>query len=250
LNLNPCILVFVDDTPYGKSALKHAKKLSQIFDTEIQIIDLHKKTDLKSVFSATEVNHILCFVMPVGQSKKLAFFNTKKARKWISKSRVPVFAVGSKEPEENDYQQIILPLDIHCQEKELALWASYFPANFQKNCSHISKENIVIHLVYNQYKDTFLRQKVQNNIEFVKKMFDNLEVLYRLHSFTNVGNIHTFGLQFAKKTGNSVLLYLMPEHFSIIDIIFGPVSNKLLGNKEQIPVLCLNPREDIFVLCR
>jgi hypothetical protein len=188
--------------------------------------------------------------MPVATSKKLTFFSKKNARKWICKSRAPVFTIGNFEPDVNDCQQIILPLDINCQEKELALWASYFPSHFQKNCPHISRDNILIHIIFNKYNNELLRQKVQNNIDFVKRMFDNLEVTYKLHLFTKVDNIYAFGLQFAKKTENSILLYLMPEHNSLIDLIFGPISNKLLGNKAQIPVLCLNAREDIFVLCR
>jgi hypothetical protein len=130
------------------------------------------------------------------------------------------------------------------------LWASYFPTHFQKNCPHISKDNILIHIIFNQYKEKLLRQKVQNNIDFAKKMFDNLEVPYQIYPFTKVDNIHIFGLQFAKKLKNSVLLYLMPEHNSLIDLIFGPVSNRLLGNKEQISVLFLNEREDTLVLCQ
>jgi len=244
------ITVFTDDSIYGKAALAHARKLVQIFDTEINIIFPNKKTDLRAVFSAAEDGNTLCFIMPVVLSKKNAFFNIKSARKWIRKSRIPVLTIADKEPEENDYQQIILPLDINCQDKELALWASYFPAYFQKNCSHIPKENLLIHIIFNQYKDEILRQKVENNIAFVTKMFDNLEAPYKLHPFTKIDNIHTFGLKFAKKTENSAMLFLMTEHYSLIDLVFGPVENKILGNRENIPVLCLNPREDIFVLCR
>jgi len=244
------ITVFVDNSTYGKAALLHAEKIAQIFDAEINTIFLDKKKDLRAVFSSAEDGNTLCFIMPVALSKKLAFFNVKSAKRWILKSRIPVLAVGEKEPKENDYQQVILPLDINCQEKELALWASYFPAHFQKNCTHIPKENLLIHIIYNQYKDEFLRQKVENNIAFVTKMFDNLEAPYRLHPFTKIDNIHTFGLQFAKKTANSVMLFLMTEHYSLVDLIFGPVDNRILGNKEQIPVLCLNPRGDVFVLCQ
>jgi len=244
------ITAFTDDTLYGKAALAHAQKLAQIFDAELYTIFIDKKTDLRTVFSATEDGNTLCFVMPVAQYRKLTFFDIKTAKKWIRKSRVPVLATGNVMPKENDYQQIILPLDINCQDKELALWASYFPAYIKKNCPHIPIENLLIHIIYNQYKDELLRQKVDNNIDFVTKTFNNLEAPYKLHSFTNVDNIHTFGIKFAKKTKNSMMLFLMTEHYSLIDLIFGPVENKILGNNEQIPVLCLNPREDIFVLCR
>ncbi|MCL2168151.1 MAG: hypothetical protein FWH59_03365 [Lentimicrobiaceae bacterium] len=244
------ITVFVDDSSYGKAALAHAQMLAQIFDAEINPISLYPKIDLSAFFSASEEENRLCIVMPVAHSKKLTFFNTKKARKWIRKSRVPVFTIGNREPGNNDYQQIVLPLDIHCQEKELALWATYFPSYIQKNCPTIPKDNLLIHIIYNEYKDELLRKKVQNNIEFITKMFNNIEVPYQLDRFTNVDNIHTFGLQFAKQTGNSVMLFLMTEHYSLIDFIFGPLENRILGNKENIPVVCLNARDDIFVLCQ
>ena len=244
------ISVFVDDSSYGKTALEHAKVLAQIFNTEINTVILNDKTDLHSVFSSAEEGNTLCFVMPVALSSKESFFNVKKAKKWIRKSRVPVITVGNKKPDGNDYQQIILPLDINCQEKELALWATYFPDHFKKHCLHIPKSNVLIHILYNQYKDELLRKKVQNNIDFVERMFTNLEVPYQVDPFSKIDNIYTFGLNFAQKTGNSILLYLMPEHYSLIDLLFGPTENKILGNKEQIPVLCLNPRDDTFVLCQ
>jgi len=244
------IAVFTDDSAYGKVALAHAQKLAQIFNAEINTIIFTEKTNLRTVFSAAEENNTLCFVMPVNQLRKKCFFNVKNARKWIRKSRIPVLTVGNVKPEENGYQQIILPLDINCKDKELALWASYFPAYIQKNCPQISKDNLLLHIIYNQYKNELLRQKVENNISFVTKMFDNLEVSYKLHTFTNIDNIHTLGLKMAKKTENSIMLFLMTEHYSLIDLLFGPIDNTILGNKEQIPVLCLNPREDTLVLCR
>lgn len=243
------IIVFDDDSVFGRSAVLHAQKLAHVFNAEINTISVNKKTDLKNIISP-DVENTLCFVIPVSRSKKETFFNVKHARKWIRRSRVPVLVVGNNEPKENDYQQIILPLDIHCQEKELALWASYFPTYFQKNCPQIPKENLLIHIIYNQYKDELLRKKVQNNIDYVVKLFGSLEVPYQLHPFSKIDNIHIYGLQFAKEKSNSVVLYLMPEHFSLIDLLFGTVSNRLLGNTESIPVLCLNPREDIFVLCQ
>ena len=248
--MKPTITAITDASPYGSAALAHAQKLSQIFDAEVNTVSLQQELDLHSVFSTTESGNTLCIVISVSHSKKLAFFNTKKARKWITKSRMPVLTVGNFEPKENDYQQVVLPIDINCQEKELALWASYFPTYFQKNCPHVPKENLLVHIVFNQYKDDLLRKKVQNNIDFITKMFNNLEVPYKLHSFTKIDNIHTFGLKYAEKTGNCVMLFLMTEHYSLIDFLFGPVENKILGNSENIPVLCLNAREDLFVLCQ
>ena len=248
--LNPNITVFTEPSLFGKAALLHAHKLAQIFDADINEISLHKKLDLNSVFMTAEEGNTLCFVMAISQAKEMTFFNAKKARKWIVKSRVPVLAVGNIEIKENDYQHVVFPLDTRCHEKELALWASYFPTYWQKNCAHLFKEKAMIHIIFNEYQNKLLRKKVQNNIDFVSKMFDNLNVSYSLHPFAMINNIHTFGLSFATKTNNSFMLFLMTEHLSLIDLLFGPLEKRILGNKENIPVLCLNAREDIFVLCQ
>jgi len=57
-------------------------------------------------------------------------------------------------------------------------------------------------------------------------------------------------LQFAKKRQNSVMLFLMTKHYSLIDLLFRPVEHSIIGNSEQVSVLCLNARDDTFVLCQ
>ncbi|MCL2247437.1 MAG: hypothetical protein FWC10_10085, partial [Lentimicrobiaceae bacterium] len=139
------ITLLTDHSNYGEAAFAHAQKLAQIFDAELDVISLLEKTNLNAVFAAAEEGKTLFFVMPVAFSRKLAFFNPKNARKWIAKSRVPVLTIGNMKPTENQYQQVVLPLDINCQDKELALWASYFPTYLQKNLPQVPKENLLIH---------------------------------------------------------------------------------------------------------
>jgi len=37
--------------------------------------------------------------------------------------------------------------------------------------------------------------------------------------------------------------------YSLFDYIAGPPEKTLIVNKFQIPVLCINPRDDLYVMC-
>ena len=39
-------------------------------------------------------------------------------------------------------------------------------------------------------------------------------------------------------------------HTTIIDFIFGPKESQIIGNTDHFPVLCINERDDLYVLCQ
>ena len=42
---------------------------------------------------------------------------------------------------------------------------------------------------------------------------------------------------------------MMTSYYSLIDYIFGPKENAIIANDAGLPVLCINERDDLYVLC-
>ena len=171
---------------------------------------------------------------------KDSLFNLRKARRFIKPSRLPVMTVGLKLPDNNIFRQVMLPLDIDRQHKEKALWAGYFSRFYHAK----------VHILCGSYKDQLLKQKVKDNIDFTKKLYQNLEIDYELHDFDhNIDDIDRFSIFYAPEIKASLTVIMMTSFYTFIDYIFGPKENAIIANEEGLPVLCINERDDLYVLC-
>lgn len=201
------------------------------------------KTDLnsyKALYDYAEETSSIMFVISVAPQRGLSFFTRRQAVKFIRPSRIPVMTVGCTMPEANIFKQVLLPLNIYRQSKEKALWASYFSRYYYAT----------VHILYSTYKDEFLRKRVLDNVEFTKKLYENLDVQYELHKIEpTTDNMDKYSLMHASEFNASLTVIMMTKYFSLIDILFGPKEYALIGNKEGFPVLCINEREDLYVLC-
>lgn len=268
------IIAIADRTEYGTSAIRHGGILAAIFKASLTIVNnfsfspQHQKTEagvcpeqinianqlmennievfsLENPFTpqniyvhADETNTIM-FVIGV-EKKGNSLFNLKKARQFIKPSRLPVMTVGLKLPDSNIFRDVMLPLDIDRQHKEKALWAGYFSRFYHAK----------VHVLYASYKDQLLKQKVKNNIDFTKKLYQNLEIDYELHQMDrSIDDIDRFSMDYAPQVNASLTVIMMTSYYTFIDYIFGPKENALIANDFDLPVLCINERDDLYVLC-
>lgn len=268
------IIAIADHTEYGTSAVRHGGILAAIFKASLTIVNnfsfspRHQKTEASicpeqinianqlmenniEVFSlenpftpqniyvhADETNTIM-FVIGV-EKKGNSLFNLKRARQFIKPSRLPVMTVGQKLPDSNIFRDVMLPLDIDRQHKEKALWAGYFSRFYHAK----------VHVLYASYKDQLLKQKVKDNIDFTKKLYQNLEIDYELHQMDrSIDDIDRFSMDYAPQVNASLTVIMMTSFYTFIDYIFGPKENALIANDFDLPVLCINERDDLYVLC-
>ena len=85
---------------------------------------------------------------------------------------------------------------------------------------------------------------------FTEKLYRNLEIQYQLHEISpTVDNMDRHSLQFAQENDASLTVIMMTSYYSLIDSIFGPKEFAVIGNDIGLPVLCINEREDLYVLC-
>lgn len=268
------IIALVDDSEYGTSAMRYGGILSAIFqasltvitdfsfsnssetnhklneeqlklsqqfiDNQIEVIILTNKFSTENIYKfADEVNTIM-FVIGVQKKGSESLFNLRKAKRFIQPSRLPVMTVGLRLPDSDIFRHVMLPLDIERQQKEKSLWAGYFSRFYHSQ----------VHVLFSSYKDEFLKKKVKDNVDFTEKLYQNLEIGYELHQFDReIDNVDQFSLEFASEINASLSVIMMTHYYSLIDRFFGPKEDAMIANEQEIPVLCINERDDLYVLC-
>ena len=268
-NLN--ITVIADDSAFGRTAAQHGVQLAEVFQASLTVManfDFHLPdkpsepdkafvselqnavqnaknsqviTDYvfpETLFRYAEEHNTAMFVIGVDKTKKEGFFNVKKAIKLIRQSRFPVMTVTEKHNDTTCYKHILLPLDIERQNKEKALWAGYFSRFYGS----------VIHILYPKYKDEGLIKLVYDNVAFVEKLYENLEITYEKHETSPQSYLDAYALDFSTQVNAGASVIMMTRYYTLGDVLTGPRERKIIGNTE-LPILCINQRDDLYVLC-
>ncbi|MBO7465181.1 MAG: hypothetical protein J6T56_04940, partial [Bacteroidales bacterium] len=172
--------------------------------------------------------------------RKEGFFNRRKALRWILPSRIPVLTVGEKLPRPDAYRNILLPLDTSVYCKEKALWAGYFHRFYHAD----------IHLMYKDYKDKYLEQKLKANIGFTEKIYSNLDIPCTHHHFPDSWEeIEHCALRNAADVRGSLMVCMTTKYPTLPDLLFGRKEKKLMKHADSLPLLFINQRDDLYVLC-
>lgn len=228
------------DNPDPKISINFNRTLTNLSEHDIQTFLLHDHFSAQMLYDYAEETNTIMFVIGVSKKGKENYFSARRAAKFIRPSRIPVMVVGNKMPEATVYQHVILPLDIDRQAKEKVLWAGYFSRFYYAT----------VHVLHTSYKDEFLSKKVKDNIAFAEKLYRNLEIQYELHNIMpTVDNMDRHSLQYAKEINASLTVIMMTRYYSLADYLFGPKELAVLGNEDGLPVLCINERDDLYVLC-
>lgn len=247
------IIVLSDGTVFGQTAEKHGALLSTIFQSELEILKPKKDFFIDQIYHyAEESNAILIVISIPPDSYKISsnidhtpLFNKRRGIRFIRNSRAPILVVGNQDPMPNGYQQVVLPIDVDRQAKEKAMWASYFLRFHAKN-GIIGK----IHVIHNEHKEDVIQKKVMNNIAFIEKLYNNLEIDYKIYPISAEIHIDQKSITFATEVGATITVIMMTRFFTIIDFLFGSRESKILGNESGLPILCINERNDLCVLCQ
>ena len=148
-------------------------------------------------------------------------------------------------------QTTTITLDYRRESKEKLIWASYMVRFFGSRLIVATPD----------YKDAGFREKLRNNLQFTQKMYRSLGVEYTTTSIpaSNLkspditlienSNLHTQTSEL--KPPNSELLIAMTtdrRDRDLVDLIAGPPELRLL-RRSKVPILFLNQRDDLYVLC-
>lgn len=261
------ILVPWDFTNIAEFALLHAIKIAGIFDNDVTLLnivkkqkevdevlvrlnevaeDIFKKHHIKprvlavvgTIFTtisevASEINANLV-IMGTHGIKGMQKLTGSWALKVIVGSKVP-FVVVQSAPKEHVFKRILVPFDHKMEGKEKLAWVTYLAKYY--------KSEII--LLKTGTADELLSKKANNNIIFAKKHLEEKAIVYQVALAEGKKSFPDETIDFANKNDCDLILAMTTKDIGFKDYVLGATEQEIIANDAKIPVMCINPREDI-----
>lgn len=156
----------------------------------------------------------------------------------IYQSSLPFLLCQEKEPLPGEYSDIVFPLDTNYESAQKTEWAVFLAQKFGST----------IHVFYPNESDSFLKNKVKTNLNYVKNKFDANNVKYTLTlSERDNSTLAEDVNKFAKETNANLIIIMIYPSKGAGEFFLTPTTQKIITNEEQIPVICINPG-NVFML--
>jgi hypothetical protein len=164
----------------------------------------------------------------------------KSGLKAFRESTIAFLFVNGSVPEYLRYKNILVPVDCRKASKEASLWPSYL-GRFNQS---------MVHLVYSKETDPDQEKILKNNLSFIQKFFSNLNVRHRLIAGKSSSwGIFNETLNHAPDWNGDVMSFAGSTYISLIDLIIGLPEEKIVRKAGNLPILIINPRKDVCILC-
>ena len=241
------ILLYIEDKRF------HLPPVNEVEKTLLQIEAAHPdvhpahvaiKSDSKEIIDAlpTLLNGVIAVAgvnprAPLGSPTR-----PRRVLKLFSQCKIAYLTVQAPLTDPTTYNSVAFSIDFNKESKEKLIWASYF-ARF--NHSQLS-------MIHFQYSDSGLHYKWHNNILFMDKFFAGLNVSYNAIPI-NGKSVYpeTAVCRAAAEAGCGLLISVTTDsrNRDVLEWFAGVQEDRTIRNPHLLPVLFINPRNDIYVLC-
>ena len=134
-------------------------------------------------------------------------------------------------------QQVALTVDYRKESKEKYIWASYF--------ARFGHHSLTAH--HYHYRDEGLRYKCRANLQFMRKLYTPLGISAAEQELPRRGSYPDCAL--LRTSPPDLLIAVTTKEMDFLEWFAGTQEDRTLFNPSHTPVLYLNPRDDIYVLC-
>ncbi|MCU4176021.1 hypothetical protein [Carboxylicivirga sp. N1Y90] len=245
LNQNIAIIAIIPDQSSQEASDAIVDYLQDLKDqlrlkTRSSITTIVKQGRIMPVLSSlSDELEAASIVMEMPQESKLKFYKDVQLMKQSRQFKMPFLMVrpNTKAP---NYNTIYIPISFRKEEKEKFIWASYF--------GRFNNSDIV--LIPAHEKDVTARNIIKNHLLFAQNLLTKLNLSYKIiPGCYNSLSIAREATELAAANKNGIVLICSTKHYGPDQEIVGPPELKAIKNREQVPVLCINPRKDLYVLC-
>ncbi len=174
-------------------------------------------------------------VMGTHGIKGMQKFTGSWALKVIAGSKAPFIVVQAPPPATSKgFENIVFPVDFKFSAKEKLVWAS-FMSKFYKS---------KFFLCYLDVSDIAFKKKIYSNMIVAKKYLTEKRVDFEIVQLEG-RNISDEAVAYAKETNADMIMIATTKNISFQDYVLGASEQKIIANREKIPVMCVNPREGL-----
>ena len=241
------ILLYVEDTHH------HNPTVAQATPTLLQIEAAHPdvhpahvamKGNTREVIDAlpTMLNGVIAVAGVNPAARRGSPTNPLQVLNLFGGCKIAYLTVQSPLSDPSAYRHVGYGIDFRKESKEKLIWASYFS---RFNHSRLT-------MLHFNYTDEGLHTKWHNNVRFMNKFFSGLSVTYDQQVVSGRALFpETLVCDAAAHIGCGLLISVTTDtrDLDIIEWFAGTQERRTIRNPHRIPVLYINPRNDIYVLC-
>lgn len=170
------------------------------------------------------------FVMGTHGIKGMQALTGSKALKVITAAKSPFLVVQKKKWNEKGFPNIVVPIDSTPETKQKLRWAVYIGKIF----------NAKLHVTVQPAKDSFLQNKVRNNVNYTSNFLTKEGVDFEIHEIDKKADHFKGTMDKAIEIGADLFLINTDPKTGFRDYVMGPFEQKVIANDAQIPVMCIN----------
>lgn len=160
------------------------------------------------------------------------------AVKVITTSPVPVIIVQRKKPADHGIKTIVSPIDHSRETKQKIIHIVSMAKTFDSE----------VHLFASFEDDEFLVNARNNNIAWAENLLRKNGVTFKVDQAEKSGGGHAKqSIKYASEVGADMMVILTDDsEVSVKEFVLGPDHEKIINNDAQIPVMCVNPIEELY----
>ena len=236
------ILLHISDPRYTTVTTEDAESRLKQFCADTSHTYAALKGDTRQIITALPklIGAVTIVAQVVPHARRRSPLSRHSILRNFADSRAAFLVV--QKPLDNDSvpTDIAMSVDFKKESKDKFIWSSYFP----RFC------NCRMHVLHYDYRDQFLRTKWQANITQLSKLYEETGISFQSHIIPGKSTFQDINaLRFTASQGYDMLISVTTKEKDGLEFFVGVQEQRTIVNKQQIPILFLNPREDLYVLC-
>jgi nucleotide-binding universal stress UspA family protein len=140
-------------------------------------------------------------------------------------------------PQLEGYKKIVLPVDYSIETKQKTMQTLNMAKMF----------DATVYLYKQKGIDDINQSKIDLNAQFIKRYLKEQDIPFveEQQAKATVDFDKDF-IQYAKEVEANLIIILTTKEKELIEFVLGPVEQKVINNKEEIPVMCIHPLQNLY----